>query len=173
MKKVVFFAGILGALLLGVNANAEGFDYHFAPDSGDTGGNSYPTFSTAQGSTTGDNFIKVATTKYVDKQVDDANTAVVTLNTNANTANGTVTTNATDISAMETDRQVIPGSTYCANLDTTLYSGCGYISDETTASNSSGSGDSFQISNSTANYEWVKIAAEGLATAQITGGSGA
>ena len=167
MKKVVFFAGVLGALLLGVNANAEGFNYHFAPDSGDTGGNSYPTFSTAQGSTTGDNFIKVATTKYVDKQVDDANTAVVTLNTNANTANGTVTTNATDISAMETDRQVIPGSTYCANLDTTLYSGCGYIS------NTVPNGDTVPDSNDTDDYEWIKIAAEGLATAQITGGSGA
>lgn len=161
MKKSTFFAGVLGALLFAANANAEDFNYYFAPDSGDTGGNSYPTFSTAQGSTTGDNFIKVATTKYVDKQVDDANTAVVTLNTNANTANGTVNTNETDITAMEGNRQVIPGSTYCANLDTNLYSGCGYISD--TVPN----GNTVPDSNNTENYEWIKIAAQGLATAQI------
>ena len=176
MKKTALFAGFMGVLLAGVmNANAD-FSYYLAPDSD---ASNYPTWSTASGTTTGDDFLKLATTKYVDKKVDDENDAVVTLNNNANTQNTVVSGNETSISDLETNRQVVPqnaSNSFCNEHASEIgenkkYSACGYISNTTTASNSTGSGDNVQVNNASANYEWIVIAAKGLADEQI-GGSG-
>lgn len=166
MKKTVVFAGFMGLLLAATGvARGDTPTPYFAPD---TPAN-YPGF-TEQSQTIGsganaqtyaagtikDDFIKLATTKYVDARVDDANNSVVTLNGNANTANTNVTTNETDITAMQSNRQVIPGSDSCANAndvgENQNYAACGYISDGTADANG------YPGSNASAHYAWVKIA---------------
>jgi len=165
MKRTVVFAGVIGVLLAGtVAARADNDTPYFAPD---TPAN-YPGF-TEQAQTIGtganaqqfaagsikDDFIKLATTKYVDKKVDDVNDQVVTLNNSANTANTAVTANEDDIDDLEENRQVVPQTNTCSGNDIgegQNYAACGYIS-------SGGTG-----TNQASEYAWVKIAAEPCAS---------
>ena len=71
----------------------------------------------------------VATVKKVDADVNTVNAAVVTLNNKANDDANTVKVQKGEITDLNSNRQVVPSNpTECQNLDTTLYSGCGYIS---------------------------------------------
>ena len=71
----------------------------------------------------------VATVKHVDRNVDTVNAHVVELNNRASTDNTTVNGHTSDISSLNTNKQVVPtNANECQNLDSTRYSGCGYIS---------------------------------------------
>ena len=71
----------------------------------------------------------VATVKKVDTAVNTVNAEVVALNNQATTDADTVDTHKGDITDITNNRQVVPSNlTECQNLNTTLYSGCGYIS---------------------------------------------
>lgn len=166
MKNTMFFVGVIGvALATGVANAANGF-----PD--DAAANTYPEYIAAaqeQGGTqyaaeaVRDNGIKLATTKYVNKHADAANTAVQGLSNTANTDNTTVTTNANDITTLTSNRQVITNNeNECANLDTTVYSGCGYIAADGQNANAT------TAASDKTKFQWVKIIAT-PETGQATG----
>jgi len=153
MKKIMVFAGFMGMIMIGaanaqpvVNSAGTGVDF---PNDAAT----HPTFEIGQtGVLNNDNAyvikdpnIKVATTKYVNSRVDDANTGVQALDASARTQQAQVTTNAGNVSDMQTNKQTIATGN-CAGLGT-LYSGCGYIAPNGANANT----------NTQANYTWVKI----------------
>lgn len=155
MKKIIVFAGFMGMIMIGaanavqpvVNSTGTGVDF---PNDAAT----HPTFEIGQtGVLNNDNAyvikdpnIKVATTKYVNSRVYDANTGVQALDASARTQQAQVQTNAGNVSNMQTNKQTIATGD-CNNLDTTLYSGCGYIAPNGANVNT----------NTQANYTWVKI----------------
>lgn len=153
MKKIMVFAGFMGMIMIGaanaqpvVNAAGTGVDF---PNDAAT----HPTFDVNQtGVLNGNNAyvikdpnIRVATTKYVNSRVDDANTGVQALDASARTQQAQVTTNAGNVSTMQTGKQTV-ASGDCTGLGT-LYSGCGYIAPNGANVNT----------NTQANYTWVKI----------------
>ena len=153
MKKIMVFAGFMGMIMIGaanaqpvVNAAGTGVDF---PNDAAT----HPTFDVNQtGVLNGNNAyvikdpnIKVATTKYVNSRVDDANTGVQALDASARTQQAQVATNAGNVSTMQTGKQTV-ASGDCTGLGT-LYSGCGYIAPNGANVNT----------NTQANYTWVKI----------------
>jgi|GEM_PF-3196957 hypothetical protein len=154
MRKCIIFAGFMGMIMVGaVNAqpvvNSAGTGVDFPSDTA-----THPTFDVGQtGELNGNNAyvikdpnIKVATTKYVGSRVNDANTGVQALDASARTQRAQVTTNAGNVSDMQTNKQTIATGN-CNNLDTNLYSGCGYIAPNGANVNT----------NAQANYTWVKI----------------
>ena len=152
MRKIITFSGVIGALLLGGMAYADTAATAYFPNETHT----YPVYQYAQQTVDGTNYaagavrdekIRVATTKYVDTKVDGANTGVQTLNTAANQQDSQTSTNATNITGLESSKQVKPGSDVCASLAADE-SGCGYIA-------AAGQADS----NDSSNYQWVKIIA--------------
>ena len=162
MRKCIVFAGFMGMIMIGaanevqpvVNSTGTGVDF---PSDAAT----HPTFNVGQtGELNGNNAyvikdptIKVATTKYVGSRVNDANTGVQALDASARTQRAQVTTNAGNVSAMQSGKQTIATGN-CDNLDTTLYSGCGYIAPNGANANT----------NTQANYSWVKIKNSTLAS---------
>ena len=153
MKKIMVFAGFMGMIMIGAaNAqpvvNAAGMGVDFPNDAA-----THPTFDVNQtGVLNGNNAyvikdpnIRVATTKYVNSRVDDANTGVQALDASARTQQAQVTTNAGNVSNMQTGKQTV-ASGNCTGLGT-LYSGCGYIAPNGANVNT----------NTQANYTWVKI----------------
>ncbi len=154
MKKIIVFAGFMGMIMIGAaNAvqpvvNSTGTGVEFPSDAA-----THPTFEIGQtGVLNNDNAyvikdpnIKVATTKYVNSRVDDANTGVQALDASARTQQAQVQTNAGNVSSMQTNKQTV-ASGDCDGLGT-LYSGCGYIAPNGANVNT----------NTQANYTWVKI----------------
>lgn len=167
MKNTMFFVGVIGmALVTGVANAAGGF-----PD--DAAANTYPEYiadaQTTEGGTqyaaeaVRDKGIKLATTKYVNKHADAANTAVQGLSNTANTDNTSVTTNANNITTLTSNRQVITNNeNECANLDTNVYSGCGYIAADGQNANAT------TAASDKTKFQWVKIIATPT-TDQATG----
>ena len=144
MKKTIFFAGVMGVILMGAA--------HAFP----TDPTSYPTF-TGNENTAGTDYavhesgIKVATKKYVGARVTEVSSEVTSLSNSATTQQATVTANGSDITAMQSNRQVTTTNAdeLCANLAShTEYSGCGYVSNNGTGSNQA------------SDYKWVLIASE-------------
>ena len=128
MKRILIFAGFMGILLTGSAMAANGI-------ADDANASNYPSFSPEN--------IKVATTNYVDTKVGTEDTNVANLASRAQGDTTQVTTNGTDITAMQTNRQVIPTNN-CEGVGSgqnALYSGCGYISGNGT----------------TGSYNWIKI----------------
>ena len=128
MKRILIFAGFMGFLLTGSAMAANGI----ADDSDASG---YPSFSPEN--------IKVATVNYVDTKVGTEDANVTSLATRANNDTTQVTTNGTEITAMQTNRQVVATGP-CEGVGsgpTAEYSGCGYISSDGTAGS----------------YNWIKI----------------
>lgn len=156
MKKIIVFAGFMGMIMIAaanaqpvVNAAGDGVD--FPSDAV-----SHPTFEVSPndvptGELNGqpylvkDSKIKVATTKYVNSRVNEANTGVQELDASARTQQAQVTTNAGNVSDMRTNKQTIANDN-CEGLGT-LYSGCGYIAPH----------GSDVTSNNKTKYNWVKI----------------
>ncbi len=171
MKHAKIFAGVMGVILSGVAARAEDT---FPADTA-----TYPTYQVGQqtadtnGDSTDENFaegalkdknIKLATTKYLDKQANTVNSDVQTLNNTANTDNATVMANKTDIEEMTSDRQVVAGNP-CATLANDEIA-CGYIVPEgTTITNNDAQ------KHVKANYNWVKIIATVDAVTAANGSS--
>ena len=120
MKKIIVFAGFMGMIMIGTaNAvqpvvNSTGTDVDFPSDAA-----THPTFEIGQtGELNGNNAyvikdpnIKVATTKYVNSRVDDANTGVQALDASARTQQAQVATNAGNVSAMQTGKQTVANET--------------------------------------------------------------
>ena len=156
MKKIIVFAGFMGMIMIGTaNAvqpvvNSTGTDVDFPSDAA-----THPTFEIGQtGELNGNNAyvikdpnIKVATTKYVNSRVDDANTGVQALDASARTQQAQVATNAGNVSAMQTGKQTVANDVCADTGPGTLYSGCGYIAPNGANANT----------NTRANYSWVKI----------------
>ncbi len=167
MKNTMFFVGVIGmALVTGVANAANGF-----PD--DAAANTYPEYI-ADAQTPGgtsyaaeavrDKGIKLATTKYVNKHADAANSDVQQLSNTANTDNTTVTTNANNITTLTNNRQVITNNeNECVELDTNVYSGCGYIAPDGADANNAATAASDKTK-----FQWVKIIAAPT-TGQTTG----
>lgn len=177
MKHAKIFAGVMGVILSGVAARAEGT---FPADTA-----SYPTYKTEQqtadtnGDNTAENFaegtikdadIKLATTKYLDAQADTANQRVQELSSSANLTNQTVMANKTDIETMDSNRQVVTENP-CGTLASDEIA-CGYIVPEGTDTT-----DDADAKHNKANYNWVKIIATvdavTAANASSSGSSGA
>lgn len=155
MKKIIVFAGFMGMIMVGaanaqpvVNAAGTGVDF---PNDAAT----HPTFDVNQtGVLNGNNAyvikdpnIKVATTKYVNSRVDDANTGVQALDASARTQQAQVQTNRGNVESMQTNKQTIANDVCAGTGPGTLYSGCGYIAPNGANVNT----------NTKANYSWVKI----------------
>ncbi len=154
MKKHLVFAGAMGVLLMGA-ANAEVVQ-NFPADT------THPEFTAesnqAKPYAVRESNIKAATTNYVNNRLDEANADVQALAGTAATDAATVDTNATAIAAMQTGRQVHPGTDTCSTAsdnDLTAagtaagasYVACGYIVPNGTNADS----------NTASNYNWVKI----------------
>ncbi|MFQ6760019.1 MAG: hypothetical protein ACLRFM_01270 [Alphaproteobacteria bacterium] len=167
MKHAIIFAGVMGVILSMGAANAD-----FPADTA-----SYPVYQSGQQTVgTGANAqtfaegslkdpnIKLATTKYLDKQANTVNSDVQTLNNTANTDNATVMANKTDIEEMESDRQVVAGNP-CDRLANDEIA-CGYIVPEGTTTTNNNAQKHVK-----ANYNWVKIVATVDAVAAANGSS--
>ncbi len=134
MKKILFFSAIFGLFMIGV-ANAA---QPVVTDSGvsfpsDSPSPAYPAFvsgkpTTAAQKSVKDDVVKVATTKYVDKNVTDAAASVNTLQRQASEQTGAVTANGNAITNDLQGRLAKPGSA-CDTTNVNGYnvSACGYI----------------------------------------------
>lgn len=159
MKKIMVFAGFMGMIMIGAaNAvqpvvNSTGTGVEFPSDAAthptfDVSPNDVPTGElNGQPYLVKDSKIKVATTKYVNSRVDDANTGVQALDASARTQQAQVATNAGNVSAMQTGKQTVANDVCADTGPGTLYSGCGYIAPNGANANT----------NTRANYSWVKI----------------